>query len=77
MYRAIRYTPGYIYILAFILALPTTWLVVGRSGEDVPGMVAMVATIVFFGIYMSALAALRRRFEQRRSGRKEEPEELN
>ena len=48
--KSVSYTPGYIYLIAIILALPATWLVVGRSGEDVPGMVAMVVTIVFFGI---------------------------
>src|SRR5947208_9676182 len=64
--KSIRYTPGYIYLLAFILALPATWLTVGRSGEDVPGMIAMVVTIVFFGVFTIALGSLRRRFQNRR-----------
>jgi hypothetical protein len=54
-------------LLAIILALPATWLVVGRSGEDVPGMIAMVVTIVFFGIFAFALSSLRRRVQSRRS----------
>jgi hypothetical protein len=66
--KSIRYTPGYIYLLAFILALPATWLAVGRSGEDVPGMIAMVVTIVFFGVFTIALSSLRRRFQNRRHG---------
>src|SRR2546430_6002345 len=63
--KSVSYTPGYIYLIAFILALPATWLVVGRSGEDVPGMIAMVVTIVFFGIFTLALGSLRRRFQNR------------
>jgi hypothetical protein len=66
--KSIRYTPGYIYLLAFILALPATWLAVGRSGEDVPGMIAMVVTIVFFGVFTIALSSLRRRLQNRRHG---------
>ena len=67
--KSVSYTPGYIYLIAIILALPATWLVVGRSGEDVPGMVAMVVTIVFFGIFTIALSSLRRRLQNRRSTR--------
>src|SRR5438445_358912 len=63
--KSIRYTPGYIYLLAIILALPATWLVVGRSGQDVPGMIAMIVTIVFFGIFSAALGSLRRRLQKR------------
>jgi hypothetical protein len=43
--KSVSYTPGYMYLIAIILALPTTWLVVGRSGEEVPGMIAMVDLI--------------------------------
>jgi len=64
--KSVSYTPGYIYLIAIILALPATWLVVGRSGEDVPGM---VVTIVFFGIFTIALSSLRRRLQNRRSTR--------
>ena len=64
--KSVSHTPGYIYLTAIILALPTTWLVVGRSGEDVPGMIAMIVTIVFFGIYTIALGSLRRRLRNRR-----------
>jgi hypothetical protein len=64
--KSVSYTPGYIYLIALILALPATWLVVGRSGEDVPGMIAMVVTIVFFGVFTIALGSLRRRLQSRR-----------
>jgi hypothetical protein len=64
--KSVPHTPGYIYLIAIILALPATWLVVGRSGEDVPGMIAMVVTIVFFGIFTLALGSLRRRLQNRR-----------
>jgi hypothetical protein len=64
------------YLIAIILALPTTWLVVGRSGEDVPGMIAMVVTIVFFGIYTLALGSLRRRLQNRRSAQKSSSDDL-
>jgi hypothetical protein len=64
--KSIPYTPGYIYLIAIILALPATWLVVGRSGEDVPGMIAMIVTIVFLGIFTLALSALRQRLQRRR-----------
>ena len=67
--KSVSYTPGYIYLIAIILALPATWLVVGRSGEDVPAMVAMVVTIVFFGVLTIALRSLRRRLQNRRSTR--------
>jgi hypothetical protein len=75
--KSIRYTPGYIYLLAFILALPATWLTVGRSGEDVPGMIAMVVTIVFFGIFSFALGSLRRRLQNRRHGREGSSDDLS
>jgi vacuolar-type H+-ATPase subunit I/STV1 len=64
--KSVSYTPGYIYLVAFILALPATWLVVGRSGEDVPGMIAMVVTVVFFGVFTIALGSLRRCLQNRR-----------
>ena len=67
--KSVSYTPGYIYLIAFILALPATWLAVGRSGEDVPGMIAMVVTIVFFGMFTLLLGLLRRRVQARRSRR--------
>jgi hypothetical protein len=74
--KSVSYTPGYMYLIAIILALPTTWLVVGRSGEDVPGMIAMVVTIVFFGIYTLALGSLRRRLQNRRSAQKSSSDDL-
>ena len=75
--KSVLYTPGYIYLIAFILALPATWLVVGRSGDDVPGMIAMVVTIVFFGIFTFALGSLRRRFQNRRSTHQESSDHLH
>jgi hypothetical protein len=74
--KSVPYTPGYIYLLAIILALPATWLVVGRSGEDVPGMIAMVITIVFFGIFTVALSSLRRRVQSRRSAHQNSSDDL-
>jgi membrane protein implicated in regulation of membrane protease activity len=74
--KSVSYTPGYIYLIAFILALPATWLVVGRSGEDVPGMIAMVVTIVFFGVFTLALGSLRRRFQNRRSTQQSSSDDL-
>ena len=74
--KSVSYTPGYIYLIATILALPATWLVVGRSGEDVPGMVAMVVNIVFFGVFTIALSSLRRRLQNRRSTRQVSSDDL-
>jgi hypothetical protein len=67
--NSIPHTPAYIYLIAFILSLPATWMAVGRSGDDVPGMVAMVVTLVFFGIFTLAMSSLRQRLQNR--GRKE------
>jgi hypothetical protein len=74
--KSIQYTPGYIYVIAIVLALPATWLVVGRSGEDVPGMIAMVVSIVFSGIFIVALSWLRRRLQNRRSAHQNSPDHL-
>jgi hypothetical protein len=75
--KSIRYTPGYIYLIAFILALPATWLAVGRSGEYVPGMVAMVVTILFFGIFIFVPGSLRRRLQNRRHRREGSSDDLS
>jgi hypothetical protein len=74
--KSFSYTPGYIYLIAIALALPATWLVVGRSGEDVPGMIAMVVTIVFFGIFALMLSALRARIQKRRSADQKSADDL-
>jgi len=74
--KSIPHTPGYIYLIAIILALPATWLVVGRSGEDVPGMIAMVVTIVFFGVFTLVLGSLRRRLQNRRSSQQSSSDDL-
>jgi len=58
-------------LIAFILALPATWLVVGTSGEDVPGMIAMVVTILFFGVFIIALGSLRPGLQSRRCPQKD------
>jgi hypothetical protein len=73
--RSVSYTPAYIYLLAIILALPATWVVVGRSGEDVPGMLAMVVTIVLFGMFTLALGSLRRRLQNRHAQERVSPED--
>jgi hypothetical protein len=75
--KSISYTPGYIYLIAIILAFPATWLVVGRSGEDVPGMIAMVVTIVFFGIFTLALGSLRRRLQNHHNGKEGSSDDLS
>jgi hypothetical protein len=74
--KSVSYTPGYIYLIAFILALPATWLVVGRSGEDVPGMIAMVVTIVFFGVFSITLGSLRRRLQSWRCTQQNSSDDL-
>ena len=74
--KSVPYTPAYIYIIALILSLPATWLVVGRAGEDVPGMIAMVVAIVFSGIFALALSSLRRRIQNRRSGEEASSDDL-
>ena len=66
--KSISYTPAYIYVIALILALPATWLTVGVAGEDVPGVIAMVVTIVFSGLFVIALSSLRQRLRSRRRG---------
>jgi len=73
--KSVPYRPGYIYLIAIILALPATWLVVGTAGEDVPGMIAMIVTIVFFGIFTLALSSLRRRLQshRQRAGSSDDP----
>jgi hypothetical protein len=75
--KSVSQTPVYIYLIAIVLALPATWLVVGRSGEDVPGMIAMVVTIVFFGIFTLALGSVRRRLQNRRHGNEGSSDDLS
>jgi hypothetical protein len=75
--KSVPYMPGYIYLIAIILALLATSLVVGRSGEDVPGTIAMVVTIVFFGIFTLALGSLRRRLQNRQRARKTSSHDLS
>jgi hypothetical protein len=61
-FKSVRPTPGYIYLIAFVLAVPTGWLLLGAPGENVPGMIGMVTMIVLFGVFSIALESLRRRF---------------
>jgi hypothetical protein len=75
--KSVPYTPGYIYVIAIILALPATWFVVGRSGEDVPGMIAMVVPIVLSGIFTFALGSLRRRLQNRQRERKNSSDDFS
>jgi polyferredoxin len=60
--KSVRRTPGYIYLMAFVLAAPTSWLLVGAPGENVPGMIGMVIMIVLFGAFSIGLESLRRSF---------------
>ena len=64
--KSVSYTPAYIYIIAIVLALPAAWLTVGVAGEDVPGMIGMVVTLVYSGLFAFGLSALRRRLVDRR-----------
>ena len=64
--KSIDYTPAYIYLIAAILALPPTWLLVGRSGEDVHDMIAMVVGIILTGVIAFGLDLLRRSIPKRR-----------
>lgn len=58
--------PAYIYIISLILALPATWLIVGVAGEDAPGMIAMVVTIVLTVAISAGLNWLRLSIRERR-----------
>lgn len=59
-------TPGYIWLISMILAFPATWLLVGTSGEDVPGMVSMIVMLICLLVISSTLAWLRRRILRRK-----------
>ena len=75
--KSISYTPAYIYIVAFILALPATWLTVGVAGVDVPGMAGMIVTIAYIGVFTLTLSALRRRLFDRREAERPSSDELS
>lgn len=62
-------TPGWVYWVALILAIPATWVLVGTSGENVPGIVAMITSLICWIVISAALAALRRRILQNRATR--------
>jgi len=53
-------TPTYIYLVSMVLALPTTWLLVGTSGEDVPGMISMIVMIICVFAWVALLSWIRR-----------------
>jgi drug/metabolite transporter (DMT)-like permease len=74
--KSFSYTPGYVYLIAGVLAFPATWLVFGRSGEDVPGMIAMVGGILFFGFFTFGLAYLRRSVLNRYSRKADSADDL-
>jgi hypothetical protein len=63
--KSVRHTPAYIYIIAFILAVPATWLLVGTPGESVPGMISMVVLLILFGAIALGLHSLRRFLQKR------------
>jgi hypothetical protein len=63
--KSVRHTPAYIYIIAFILAVPGTWLLVGTPGESVPGMISMVVLLILFGAIALGLDSLRRFLQKR------------
>ena len=53
-------TPTYIYLVSMILALPTTWMLVGTSGEDVPGMISMIVMFISVFAFVAVLSWVRR-----------------
>lgn len=59
-------TPAYIYFLSMVFALPLTWMLVGRSGDDVPGMVSMIVMFICVLGISAGLSWLRRRILRRR-----------
>lgn len=63
--KSVRHTPAYIYVIAFILAVPGTWLLVGTAGESVPGMISMVVMLILFGAIALGLDSLRRFLQKR------------
>jgi hypothetical protein len=60
--KSVQRTPGYIYLIAAVLAVPGSWLLVGTPGENVSGMTGMVVMIALFGALSIGLESLRRRF---------------
>ena len=59
-------TPTYIYLVSMVLALPTTWLLVGTSGEDVPGMISMIVMIICILAWVALLSWIRRSIIRRK-----------
>ena len=59
-------TPTYIYIVSMVLGLPTTWLLVGVSGQDVPGMISMIVMVICLFAWVAGLSWIRRRMIRRK-----------
>ena len=59
-------TPTYIWIISMILAIPATWVLVGTSGEDVPGMIAMIVMLICVFAITAILSSIRRRIIRRK-----------
>jgi hypothetical protein len=59
-------TPTYIYLVSMVLALPATWLLVGTSGEDVPGMISMIVMVICIFSIVAILSWIRRRIIHRK-----------
>ena len=73
---------GYIHTSLHLLArhhsgAASDMTVVARSGEDVPGIIAMVVSIVFVGIFTLALSSLRRRLQSRCSKNETSSDDLS
>ena len=73
--KSVLYTPAYIYVFAIILALPATWLTVGVAGDDVPGVIGMVVTIVLSGLFVIVLSSVRQRLQSRHDARQASEED--
>jgi hypothetical protein len=59
-------TPTYIYLVSMVLALPTTWFLVGTSGEDVPGMISMIVMVICIFAWVALLSWIRRSIMRRK-----------
>ncbi|HKP04722.1 MAG TPA: hypothetical protein VJU77_15320 [Chthoniobacterales bacterium] len=64
--QSLERTPTYIYLVSMVLALPTTWMLVGVSGHDVPGMISMIVMVVCIFAWLALLSWIRRRIIRRK-----------
>lgn len=53
-------TPAWIYLVALVLGLPATWLLVGTTGENVPGMLALIVALICWVVTGAVLSKRKR-----------------